>query len=77
VDLRTPHHLGGDRYVASVSVGRCETDTVRDCPTCGGYLYDDEWHLRTTVQRSGGEAAVFHHCGEDCLREWLRLCAGR
>lgn len=71
---RTPHHLGGDRYVADVSVGRLDDDTVRDCPTCGGRLYEDRWHVRVEVTRTDGPAATHHLCGESCLRDWLRLC---
>lgn len=89
MELATPLHLGGDRYLASVSVGRDpEATTVRDCPVCGGHLFDDEWHLIATVlDRSGarddpgdeqdpdarGSRARFYHCSAGCLRGWLRL----
>lgn len=77
--LATPLALGGDRYLESVSVGRDpEASTVRDCPACGGYCYEDEWHLVATVldrgrRRGEGSRAEFHWCSEDCLRGWLRL----
>lgn len=76
MQLATPHHLGGDYYVTAVSVGRDpDADTVRDCPTCGGYVADDEWTVAATVVDRADDSRAEHvHCGTACLREWLRLC---
>lgn len=75
MDLRTPIHLGGDYYLRAVSVGRePDADTVRDCPTCGGYCYDDEFHLVATVVDVGdGTSERYHHCDDDCLAGWIRI----
>ncbi|MEF8885740.1 MAG: hypothetical protein V5A44_11550 [Haloarculaceae archaeon] len=74
MDLQAPIHLGGQYDLTAVSVGRHPDDaTVRDCPGCGGYVFDDEWHLRATVRagrRRDREAYVY--CSDECLREWLR-----
>jgi hypothetical protein len=81
--LATPLALGGGRYLESVSVGRDpEASTVRDCPGCEGYCYEDEWHLVATVldrserPRDRDSRAEFYWCSGDCLRGWLRLFPG-
>lgn len=75
MELATPVHLGGRYDVTGVSVGRHpETETVRDCPGCGGYVFDDEWHLRATVRDGRGrDREEYVYCGGECLREWLRV----
>jgi hypothetical protein len=74
MDLAAPIHLGGRYDLTAVSVG-CDPDaeTVRDCPACGGYVFDDEWHLRATV-RDGHDRTreTYVYCGGACLRAWLR-----
>lgn len=74
----TPHHIGGRYYVETVSVGRDpDSATVRDCLSCGGYVFDDEWHLVATVLDRADDARQRHvYCGDDCFRGWLRLFAG-
>jgi len=84
MDLRTPIHLGGSHYLVAVSVGRDpDDDTVRDCPACGGYCYDDEFHLVATVRDldAGGAGAPtgaegYHFCSDGCLAGWLRTFPG-
>ena len=75
MELATPLRLGGEYYLEAVTVGRDpDSDTVRDCPACGGRCYDDEWHLVATVRTvPGGTRARYHYCDGDCLRGWLRL----
>jgi hypothetical protein len=73
MELATPLWLGGDYYLMGVTVGRDEASaTVRDCPTCGGRSFDDEFHLVGEV-RTGGEPARHHFCDAGCLRDWLGL----
>lgn len=76
VEPRSPHHLGGDRYVDDISVGRLGGETVRDCPACGGLLYEDRWHVSVRVVRTDGPAATHHLCSQSCLHDWLQLCVG-
>ncbi len=74
MELPVPRRLGGRRYLVEVSVGRDpDDDTVRDCPVCGGYCYDDDWHLVAAVAETGGPDARFHFCSPDCLDGWLGL----
>jgi len=74
VDLPTPIHLGGRYDLMAVSVGRDPDDeTVRDCPGCGGHVFDDEWHLRATVRDDRSrDRESYVYCGSDCLHAWLR-----
>jgi hypothetical protein len=74
MDLPTPIHLGGRYDVTAVSVGRDPDDeTVRDCPVCGGYVFDDDWHLRATVRDgTSRDRESYVYCSPDCYRDWLR-----
>jgi hypothetical protein len=77
MELPAPVALGGRYALTAVSVGRDPDDaTVRDCPGCGGYAFDDEWHHRATV-RDGRtrDREAYVYCSDDCLREWLRTVA--
>lgn len=74
MELPTPYHLGGRYYVTGVSVGRDRDDgTVRDCTGCGGYVFQDDWHVAATVTERGGGERVHRFCGDDCHRAWLRF----
>lgn len=75
MDLPTPVHLGGRYDLTAVSVGRDpDDDTVRDCPGCGGRVFDDEWHLRATVRDGGGRGREeYVYCSADCLDAWIGL----
>jgi hypothetical protein len=57
-----------------VGVDRDETTaTVRDCPVCGGYGYDDEWHLTAVVDDvSAGRGQRHRYCDGGCLAGFLR-----
>jgi hypothetical protein len=74
MELRSPVRLGGRFYLEAVSVGRRpESEAVRDCPGCGGYCCDDEWHLVATVYSGGtGTRERHHYCSDGCLGGWLR-----
>ena len=75
MDLGVPRSLGGPFYLRAVTVGRDPDDeTVRDCPACGGYVFDDDWHLRATV-RDGRtrNRERYVYCSPDCYRDWLRV----
>ena len=74
MDLRRPRSLGGTHYLRAVTVGRDpEAETVRDCPACGGRVYDDEWHLvARVVDVRDGTARSYHCCSPSCLDGWLR-----
>jgi hypothetical protein len=73
VDLGVPRSLGGPFYLRAVTVGRDPDDeTVRDCPACGGLLYDDDWHLVAHVADvRDGAARAYHCCSPACLAGWL------
>jgi hypothetical protein len=74
MELRPPIHLGGEYELTAVSVGRTPDEgRVRDCPVCGGYVFENDWHLRATV-RSGRSPATesYVYCDASCLRAWLR-----
>jgi len=74
MDLPTPYHLGGRYSVTGLSVGRTPDDpTVRDCAGCGGYVYQDDWHVAATVTERGGSDARHRFCSDDCQRSWLRF----
>jgi len=79
VDLRVPRSLGGTHYLRAVTVGRDPDDeTVRDCPVCGGLLYDDEWHLAAgVVDVRDGTRRSYRCCSADCLRALVRPARGR
>jgi hypothetical protein len=52
---------------------------VADCPVCGGYLYEDDWHVAATVAAGSladPREATYHLCDDDCLAEWLALVRG-
>jgi hypothetical protein len=70
VDLRVPRSIGGTHYLRAVTVGRDPDDeTVRDCPVCGGLVYDDDWHLAGhVVDVRDGTRRSYRCCSEDCLR---------
>lgn len=49
---------------------------VADCPVCGGYLYEDDWHVAATLVSGSLDApreSVHHLCDDDCFEDWLAL----
>ncbi len=73
MNLAVPRSLGGTHYLCAVTVGRDPGDaTVRDCPACGGRVFDDDWHLVAHVSDvRDGTRRAYHCCSADCLRGWL------
>lgn len=74
MELPVPTPLGGRHYLAGVTVGRWPDGEgqVRDCPFCGGYAADDEFHLRARVRGPDG-VKTYPVCGENCLSGWLAV----
>ena len=73
MDLGVPRSLGGPFYLRAVTVGREPDDkTVRDCPACGGRVYDDDWHFVAHVADvRDGASSAYYCCSPDCLTGWL------
>jgi len=72
--------LAGDYVLTAVRRRiRPRRGRAADCPACGGYLFEDEWHLAATVawgSLAAPETATHYVCSSNCLEAWLGCYEG-